>query len=52
VNVVMNLEVPQNAGKVACFLPGQAKDLSAPLYVSSLGGHILNHEHETETVVT
>jgi len=33
VNVVMNLQVPQNAGNVACFLPGRAKDLSAPLYI-------------------
>jgi len=33
VNVVMNLQVPQNAGNVACFLPGRAKDLSAPLYL-------------------
>jgi hypothetical protein len=32
VNVVMNLQVPQNAGNVACFFPGRAKDLSAPLY--------------------
>jgi len=29
VNVVMNLQVPQKVGNVACFLPGQAKDLSA-----------------------
>ena len=27
-NVVMNLQVPQNAVNVACFLPGLAKDLS------------------------
>ena len=27
----MNLQVPQNAENVA-FLPGRAKDLSAPLY--------------------
>jgi len=26
----MNFQVPQNAGNVACFLPGRAKDLSAP----------------------
>ena len=31
-NVVMNLHIPQNAGNVACFLPGRAKDLSTPLY--------------------
>ena len=30
-NVVMKLQVPYNAGNVACFLPGRAKDLSAPL---------------------
>ena len=29
--VVMNLQVPQNAGNVACFLSGRGKDLSAPL---------------------
>ena len=29
-NVVMNFQVPQNAGNIACFLPGRAKDLSAP----------------------
>ena len=29
---VMNLQVPCNAGNVACFLPGWAKDLSTPLY--------------------
>jgi len=28
--MVMNLQLPQNAGNVACFLPGRAKDLSAP----------------------
>jgi len=33
VNVVMNLQVLLNAGNVACFHPGWAKDLSAPLYV-------------------
>jgi hypothetical protein len=27
----MNLQVPQNAGNVAYFLPARAKDLSAPL---------------------
>jgi len=32
VNVVMNLQVPRNAGNVACFLPGRATDLSTPLY--------------------
>jgi len=32
VNVVMNLQFPYNAGNVACFLFGRAKDLSAPLY--------------------
>ena len=26
----MNLQVPQNAGSLACFLAGRAKDLSAP----------------------
>ena len=31
-NVVMNLQVPQNVGNVACFIPGGAKDLSEPLY--------------------
>jgi len=31
VNVVMNFQVSYNAGNVACFLPGRAKDLSAPL---------------------
>ena len=31
-NVVMNLQVPQNVRNVACFLPGRAKDLSALLY--------------------
>jgi len=31
VNVVTNLEVTQNARNVACFLPGRAKDLSAPI---------------------
>ena len=41
-NVVMNPQVPYNVGNVACFLPGRAKDLSAPLYnllqdLSSLG---------------
>ena len=30
-NVVMNLQVPSNAGNVACFLPGRTKDLSASL---------------------
>jgi len=39
VNVVMNLQVPRNAGNVACFLPGRAKDLSAPLYYKR------SHEH-------
>ena len=29
-NVVMNLQIPLNAGNVACFLPGRARDLSAP----------------------
>ena len=33
-NGVMNLKVPQNAGNVACFLPGRAKDLSAPPYMA------------------
>ena len=32
-NVVMNIQVPEIAGNVACFLPGRTKDLSAPLYV-------------------
>ena len=31
-NVIMNLQVPYNAGNVACLLPGRAKDLSALLY--------------------
>ena len=31
-NVVMKLQVPKNAGNVACFLPGRAMELSAPLY--------------------
>jgi len=30
----MNLHVPWNVGNVACFLPGRAKDVSAPLYVA------------------
>ena len=30
VNVVMNLQVPLNAGNVAFFLPGRAKDLQHP----------------------
>ena len=30
-NVVMKLQVPYNAGNVACFLPGWDMDLSAPL---------------------
>ena len=30
--VVMNLQVPQNSGNVACFLRGLDKGLSAPLY--------------------
>ena len=29
-NVVMNFQVPLNAVNVACFIPGLAKDLSAP----------------------
>jgi hypothetical protein len=29
----MKLHVPQNAGNVACFLAGRAKDLSASLNV-------------------
>ena len=33
-NVVMNLQVSENAGNVACFLSGRVKDLSAPLYHS------------------
>jgi len=33
VNVVMNLQVPQNEGNVACFIPVRAKDLSTPLYI-------------------
>ena len=32
VNVVVNFQVPKNSGNLACFLPGRAKDLSAPLY--------------------
>ena len=28
-NVVINCQVPLNAGNVACLLPGRAKDLSA-----------------------
>ena len=32
-NVVMNLQVPFIAGNIACILPGQAKDLSALLYL-------------------
>jgi len=32
VNVVMDLQAPQTAGNVACFLPVRAKDLSARLY--------------------
>jgi len=44
VNVVMNLQVPENAGNVACFLPGWAKDLSAHLYLINstilLGGEL------------
>ena len=33
-NVVMNLQVPKNAGIVACFLPGRAKDfISTPVYI-------------------
>jgi hypothetical protein len=28
----MNLQVAQNLGNVACYLPGRAKDLSALLY--------------------
>ena len=31
-NVVMNLQVPQNSGNVDCFLCGLDKGLSAPLY--------------------
>ena len=31
-NVVMN-QVPKNAGNGACFLPGRAKDLPAPMYI-------------------
>jgi len=29
-------QVPQNAGNVACFLPGRAKDSSAPLLYLNL----------------
>jgi len=36
VNVVLNLQVPLNAGDVACFIPGRAKDLSAPLILSKV----------------
>ena len=32
--VVMKLQVPQYVGNVVCFLPGRAKDLSAPLHCS------------------
>jgi len=32
-NEVMKLQVPQNAGNVACFPPDRAKYFSAPLYV-------------------
>ena len=35
VNVVMNIQVPYNARNVVCFLPGRAKDLSAPMYWNS-----------------
>jgi len=28
-----------NAGNVICFLPGRAKDLSAPLYLDGRGFH-------------
>jgi len=28
-----------NAGNVTCFLPGRAKDLSAPLYLYGRGFH-------------
>ena len=31
-NVVMNLQFPQNSGNVACFLSGFDNGLSAPLY--------------------
>ena len=34
VNVVVNFQVPKNSGNLACFLPGRAKHLSAPLYIS------------------
>ena len=37
-NVVMNLQVPQYVGNVACFFPGRTKDLSAPLYVGNVKG--------------
>jgi len=43
VNVVMNLQVPQNAGNVACFLPGRAKDLSAPLLSNAIMSCFLIH---------
>jgi len=42
VNVVMNFQVPQNAGNVACFILGRAKDLSAPLYEFRLEFHVKN----------
>ena len=39
-NVIMNLQVQQNSGNVACFLSGLDKGLSAPLYfVCWLGGN-------------
>jgi len=34
VNVVKNLQVPQNAENVACFHPGRAMDLSVLLHIS------------------
>ena len=42
VNMVMNLQVPRNAGNVACFLPGRAKDISAPFLYQSVNWYECN----------
>jgi len=38
VNVVMNLQVPQNAWNIACLLPDRAKYLSAALNILLYSG--------------